>query len=713
MKKRILALVLAIVSICPLMAACGHYSYSSYDDMIVLGDFSEIEISEGDIENGIYGVYHDYFSDEISANTVTSSTLTSGEVKYGDTVNIDYTGYTLSDGEAFEGGSTDGKGSDLEIGSNTFIEGFESGIIGHEVGESFPLYLTFPETYASEELAGQKVRFDVKINKIAKRYNYPDMSDEVINTQSGGEFTTVADFWADARKTTIENLVWSKFYQLCKVKKWPEKELEDYYYTRIDQYKSYAAMMGTDFDTYATYMGQSSGDDLRASIMTEAMQQCKQDLIILALVEKEEALQLSSKELKKAMKAIYNEAKEDGYEGSYRKYLKENDKVAVEIAAYTEKVKPFITSKIEPADIHGKNGIYGAKYQYYYVNGVKQFGWHDIDIDGDGTVDGAYYFEPTLEGRAYSNIAVKMKERNSENIKFLKFGEKGLFKGVASNEVVTAQLKSGDTPGLVYIVNDTPVTGIQNIDRTTKIQGTEQYIFGEDGYMLTGVVQLPETGFGVLNGKYYNLGSDGIFNYDTATSTDDFYGDACDNAIANGIIDKKAYTDGEMVKSKLYKDEASGSTYYFDADGKMATAEFVYIEDSTAGNGIRYFDNEGKMVAGTEDKNHEMEIDSIKYAVDKDGIVISAKLGDEEEHKNKVHTTGNGDVYYFDSNGEMVTHDIVTVKIGDEAEAQKHYFNEIGKLVKSTDAENLIKVTVGGVEYEIGTDGVATEVSAA
>lgn len=86
------------------------------------------------------------------------------EAKDGDKVNIDYTGYL--DGEAFDGGSTDGAGADLELGSDTYIDGFEDGIVGHKVGETFDLNLTFPENYGNSDLAGKDVVFTVTLNGI-------------------------------------------------------------------------------------------------------------------------------------------------------------------------------------------------------------------------------------------------------------------------------------------------------------------------------------------------------------------------------------------------------------------------------------------------------------------------------------------------------------------------------------------------------------------
>lgn len=87
------------------------------------------------------------------------------EVTEGVTVNIDYTGYI--DGEKFEGGSTEAYGpADLTIGSNSYIDGFEDGLIGHKVGETVELNLKFPDDYHNTNYAGKDVVFEVTINGI-------------------------------------------------------------------------------------------------------------------------------------------------------------------------------------------------------------------------------------------------------------------------------------------------------------------------------------------------------------------------------------------------------------------------------------------------------------------------------------------------------------------------------------------------------------------
>ena len=92
------------------------------------------------------------------------------EVKMGDTVNIDYIGYADLDGdgevEPFDGGNTQGMGTNLEIGSASYIDDFEEQLIGHKKGDQVEVNVTFPEQYGSEELAGKDARFDVTINEI-------------------------------------------------------------------------------------------------------------------------------------------------------------------------------------------------------------------------------------------------------------------------------------------------------------------------------------------------------------------------------------------------------------------------------------------------------------------------------------------------------------------------------------------------------------------
>ena len=92
------------------------------------------------------------------------STDTSLTVKDGDTVNIDYVGKI--DGTAFDGGSTNGQGTDLEIGSGSYIDDFEDQLVGAHPGDEVEVTVTFPDDYGAADLAGKEAVFDVTVNGI-------------------------------------------------------------------------------------------------------------------------------------------------------------------------------------------------------------------------------------------------------------------------------------------------------------------------------------------------------------------------------------------------------------------------------------------------------------------------------------------------------------------------------------------------------------------
>ena len=90
------------------------------------------------------------------------STDTSLTVKDGDTVNIDYVGKI--DGTAFDGGSTNGQGTDLEIGSGSYIDDFEDQLVGAHPGDEVEVTVTFPDDYGAADLAGKEAVFDESVS---------------------------------------------------------------------------------------------------------------------------------------------------------------------------------------------------------------------------------------------------------------------------------------------------------------------------------------------------------------------------------------------------------------------------------------------------------------------------------------------------------------------------------------------------------------------
>lgn len=140
------------------------------DPKLTLGQYTnlgikkkEVKVSKKDIEEAIKGIQRDY------AEVVEKD----GAIEDGDIAVIDYVGYKGD--TAFDGGK--GENYSLTIGSNTFIPGFEEGLIGLKKGDKKDLELTFPENYHSDELKGQKVVFKVTVNDVKTRV-IPELNKE-------------------------------------------------------------------------------------------------------------------------------------------------------------------------------------------------------------------------------------------------------------------------------------------------------------------------------------------------------------------------------------------------------------------------------------------------------------------------------------------------------------------------------------------------------
>ena len=121
--------------------------------------------------------------------------VTEGSVQNGDVVTINYVG--TKDGVAFDGGTaTDAQ---LTLGSGQFIDGFEDGVVGHNIGDTFDLDLTFPENYGNEDLAGQAVVFTVTLKGISQT-DVPELTDEFVQSVSDTS-KTVEEYKKEIKKS--------------------------------------------------------------------------------------------------------------------------------------------------------------------------------------------------------------------------------------------------------------------------------------------------------------------------------------------------------------------------------------------------------------------------------------------------------------------------------------------------------------------------------
>lgn len=206
----------------------------------------------------------------------------------GDTAEIDFEGFV--DGVAFEGGK--GENYPLELGSGSFIPGFEEQVAGHKSEEEFEVNVTFPKEYA-EELAGKNAVFKCKIHEI-KSKELPELDDDFAKDVS--EFDTLDELKADLKKqiadrktasanTDFENQLLEQVCDNMEVEI-PECMFDQKCDEMIQDYAYRLQMQGIDLNTYLGYLGQTQ-EQFKAQFMDGAKQQVKTQIALDAIVEAE------------------------------------------------------------------------------------------------------------------------------------------------------------------------------------------------------------------------------------------------------------------------------------------------------------------------------------------------------------------------------------------------------------------------------------------
>ncbi len=206
----------------------------------------------------------------------------------GDIVNLDFKG--TKDGVAFEGGTA--AGQYLEIGSGSTIPGFEDGIIGKKVGETFTVPMQFPESYPEPTLAGQDVEFEMTLNGIYCE-EVPELNDETIQSLNIG-YNTVAEL-SDYMRTYLQDqydqnakaAVWQKVNEDCTFGTLPT-ELYDANYTMLmDEVKNYAEnYYGVDLNTYIENTGFTP-EEFAEATKSQAEALTKETLVCYAIAEEQ------------------------------------------------------------------------------------------------------------------------------------------------------------------------------------------------------------------------------------------------------------------------------------------------------------------------------------------------------------------------------------------------------------------------------------------
>lgn len=261
--------------------------YAAYCD---LPDYKGLEyeetkttVTDADVDAKIQSLLSQY---------ATSTQVTEGTVANGDNVNIDFVGSI--DGVEFEGGNSEGNGYDVTLGSGSMIPGFEEGIVGHKIGETFNVKATFPEDYGKDELNGKEADFKITLNYKTDS-ELPEYNDAFVASYT--DATTVLEYEESVRKDLVEqyeksdksaneSAVMKVLVEKTTYNEYPEKEMQDLIDQSIAQQEQAASQYGYSLGDYVTARyGFSDEDSFRKYIQSLAEDYMKEKIVVCAVAK--------------------------------------------------------------------------------------------------------------------------------------------------------------------------------------------------------------------------------------------------------------------------------------------------------------------------------------------------------------------------------------------------------------------------------------------
>ena len=263
----------------------------------------------------------------------------------GDTVVIDYVGTV--DGEKFDGGSADNYS--LELGSGSFIPGFEDQLVGHKADEDVDVKVTFPEDYHAKNLAGKEAVFNVKIHEV-KEKQLPELDDEFakdvdedVDTLDALKDKTkkqLQEQKEEAAKSAIEDAAIEAAVKNAEIEDIPQAMLDQDTDRQVQQYLAGMQQQGINPQMYFQITGTSQ-DDLKKQFANGADKRVKTNLVLEAIV-KDADLKASDDDIKKEISDLAKQfgMEEDAVEKSLTKDMLAHDieiKKAVDLVADSAK----------------------------------------------------------------------------------------------------------------------------------------------------------------------------------------------------------------------------------------------------------------------------------------------------------------------------------------------------------------------------------------
>lgn len=263
----------------------------------------------------------------------------------GDTVVIDYEGSV--EGEKFDGGSANNYS--LELGSGSFIPGFEDQLVGHKSGDDVDVKVTFPEDYHAKELAGKDALFKVKVHEI-KEKQLPELDDDFAKDVDE-DVDTLDELKDKTRKQlqeqkdnqakgAIEDAAIEKAVANAEIEDIPQAMLDEDTNRQMQQYLAGMQQQGISPQMYFQITGTKE-DDLKKQFANDAAQRVKTNLVLEAIVD-DAKLEASEDEIKDEIKDLAKQygMEEDAVEKALSKDMLSHDikiKKAVDLVADSAK----------------------------------------------------------------------------------------------------------------------------------------------------------------------------------------------------------------------------------------------------------------------------------------------------------------------------------------------------------------------------------------
>lgn len=326
-------MLLAVIA--GVMSGCGkpakRLAYNvNLKKYVELGEYKGIPVDKSSETFKEY--YNDVISGDVEANGLYVR-KNEGKVAEGDTANIDYTG--KKDGVAFEGGTD--KGFDLEIGSGSFIDGFEEGLIGVEIGSTVNLNLTFPENYQEKSLAGQPVVFTVKVN-----YVTTDEQRKPEEYYAELDFESLEAYTADVEERAVKNYLIDTLDANSEIKKYPKDDTDSIYNQTKTQFEnSLKNQYGVELETYLSANGTTEEDFKKDLMENQVEPMMDMQMVVYAVCDNEE-ITVSEKETNAQLNKVLDAYKSQGV--TKEQVLEVYGENFFEYAAMREKALDFLYS---------------------------------------------------------------------------------------------------------------------------------------------------------------------------------------------------------------------------------------------------------------------------------------------------------------------------------------------------------------------------------